>query len=185
MKLRLACARTALLALAVGLAGCSGIPVDALKLGSESMAQRKLQTRLYEGLNEADALSAGASVLQDLGFTITESEVGLGVVVGSKNRSAGLGSTFGKAAALTFGGPGSLWSFDTNQKFIASLITRPVFDQAGNAIPGSFYCRVTFARIVWNQKNEIKTAEQLNDPALYQGFFERMSRSVFLEGQKI
>ncbi len=71
------------------LAGCEpGIPKEALELSPESVKDRQLQTRHFETRDEAKLLSASALLLQDLGFTLDESETKLGVIVGSKTRSA-------------------------------------------------------------------------------------------------
>jgi hypothetical protein len=133
---------------------------------------------------EKDGLAAGAAVLQDLGYTITESEVSLGVVVGNKDRSAVSGGQVAGAIVLALLG-GGVTAIDKDQRIIASLVTRPVMDGDGNPIEKAQYVRVTFARIVRNTDNHVTAAEQLLDPALYEGFFDKLSKSVFLEGQKI
>lgn len=172
------------LVLAIGVAGCQSIPQDALMLGPESLANRQLQTRRFAGLGEKDMLAAGAGVLQDLGFTITESATPFGVVVGNKDRSAvQAGQVVG--AVLVGILTGAVLATDKNQKIIASLVTRPVVDSPGTIVPNSFFVRVTFARIVWNTHNQVTKAEQLTDVELYEGFFDKLSKSVFLEGQKI
>jgi hypothetical protein len=177
-------AGTLALVLALGLVGCQGMPKDALMLGPESLANRQLQTHRFDGLGEKDALAAGAGVLQDLGFTITESETSLGVVVGNKDRSAvNAGQIVGAVFVALLSG--AVMPTDKNQKITASLVTRPVMDSQGAVVPNAFFVRVTFARIVWNTQNKITKAEQLTDVELYEGFFDKLSKSVFLEGQKI
>ena len=64
------------------------VPESALKLPPESLQERQIQTRRFDGINEADLLSACAGVLQDLGFNLDEAEAPLGLIVASKNRSA-------------------------------------------------------------------------------------------------
>lgn len=74
-----------LLLVVLTVTGCqSTIPKDALVMTSESLATRQLQTRKYATTKEGDILSAVAGVLQDMGFNLSESESGLGVIVASK-----------------------------------------------------------------------------------------------------
>ena len=70
------------------LTGCAKIPKDALKLNPKSLKQRQIQTRKYETTDETRILVACATLLQDLGFNLDESETELGVIVASKMRSA-------------------------------------------------------------------------------------------------
>jgi hypothetical protein len=53
----------------------------ALTLSPESLRDRQLQTRIFEGIDEKSLLTASAAVLQDLGYTIDETEVKCGVIV--------------------------------------------------------------------------------------------------------
>ncbi len=59
--------------------GCGGTrpPTHLLRLTQESLENRALQTRKYEGISEADLFSAATGVVQDLGFIIDESESNL------------------------------------------------------------------------------------------------------------
>jgi hypothetical protein len=71
------------------LTGCATtIPKDALKLSPSSLAQRQLQSRVYEDVTERQILSASVGIIQDLGARITESETDLGLIVGEKMRDA-------------------------------------------------------------------------------------------------
>jgi len=45
--------------------------------------------------------------------------------------------------------------------------------------------RATFQRVVWNSYGQLNRLEGLKDPELYKQFFEKLSKSVFLEAQKI
>lgn len=166
------------------LVGCQTIPKDALQLKPESLENRQLQTRKFNSLSEQDALMSAAGVLQDMGFTITESETKLGVLVGSKDRSAVHAGEVAGAILLTLLS-GATTHYSKNQQIIASLVTTPVVNDKGIIQKNSFYLRVTFARLVWNTNNQLTIAEQLTDSELYQEFFDKFSKSVFLEGQKI
>ncbi|MGE0108465.1 MAG: hypothetical protein AB7S81_01690 [Bdellovibrionales bacterium] len=153
------------------------VPKEALELTQESLQQRQTQTRRFETKDEKKLLSAGAQVLQDLGFNLEESETGLGVVVGSKDRDA---TEAGQVAAVIFLRVmiGTPVIYDEKQKIRVSLITRPVADKETAA-------RVTFQRVVWNNQGQVSTTEPLNDPKLYQEFFDKLSQSVFLTANEI
>ena len=162
------------------LTGCVTLPPDALKPGPESLADRQLQTRRFEGILENDLLSASSGVLQDLGYTLTESETKLGVIVADKDRDATDAGQVAAAIFIAMFGGGSV-AIDKNQKIRVSLVARP----ASDSNPKSHYIRVTFQRIVWNTQNQVTRIEPLRDPKLYEGFFEKLSKAVFLEGHKI
>jgi len=160
------------------IAGCQTVPKDALSLGSEALAQRQIQTKKYETTDEAKVLAACAGLLQDLGFNLDESETKLGVISASKMRSAV--SAGQVAAAILLALMGAPMPTDKEQKMRASVITRPVGEH------GEYVAvRVTFQRIVWNTQNQITTSESLADPKIYQEFFDKLSKSLFLEAQAI
>jgi hypothetical protein len=160
------------------LAGCTGIPADALKLGPDSLANRQMQTRSFQTAKESEMLSTCAAVLQDLGFTLEESETKLGVIVASKERSAvnPIEATFAILNKITsFGIAESRYA--KRQVFRASLVIRP-------AAPGAdqqHSVRVTFQRRVFDNYDRIILSQQLNDPRLYEEFYARLAKSVALE----
>lgn len=160
------------------LASCTPtIPKEALQLGADSMALRQLQTKKFETGDEAALLTAGAAVLQDLGFNIDESEMGLGVVVGSKQRDAR--NTGQIVGAVLLGALTGAWvPTDKEQRVNASMISRKTGDKYTNV-------RITFQRIVWNSEGKISRVESLEMPELYQEFFDKLSKGVFLTAQDI
>lgn len=175
--------RLAALALVCLLLGCasSAPPDDALRLPPESLERRALQTRRFDGIGEAEILAAAAGVLQDLGFVIDESDRRLGLIVASKQRSA---RSAAQIAAATLFELLVGWHLPTDeqQTIRVSLVTRPANGSVG---AGGFLVRVTFQRVVWDSARQVSRAEPLADPALHEGFFERLSQSVFLEAHKI
>jgi hypothetical protein len=170
---------SAILILAV-LAACQQtIPKEALILSPESLEFRQLQTRVFETEDEEAILAASAAVIQDLGFQIDEAETDLGLIVGSKDRDAvEAGQVAGAImVALIFG---VAVPIDKEQKIRLSIVTRPHNDEeTEHAV------RVTFQRLVWNDRGQISRVEKLDDPELYQEFFSNLSKSVFLEAQGI
>ncbi len=159
------------------LVACGGIPKDALQFNIDTLADRQLQTRKFDIKDEKALILAGAGVLQDMGYAIDESETKLGVVVGSKNRDATSGAQVAGAVVLALLGGGST-PIDKTQLIRASLITR-------TSDSGSILLRVTFQRTVWNTQNEITKIEAIKDPLIYKEFFEKLSKSAFLEAQEI
>ena len=158
--------------------GCQlGIPKDALTLSPESLKDRQLQTRTFQSNDEKMLLTASAALLQDLGYTIEESEIPCGVIVCSRDRDVtDLGQVLGYfiLGALT----GVYVPPDHKQKVVASVVTRPL-DEKRIAV------RITFQHMVWNTNDQLVKNEQLNDPKIYQEFFSKLSKSVFLVAHEI
>ncbi len=162
------------------LAACAQkIPKEALQLSPESLERRQVQSRYFETGDETAILSASAAVLQDLGFNLDESETDLGVIVASKQRDAV------EAGQVVFslimaGLIGASVPWDKEQKIRASLVTKPSGER-GERIT----VRITFQRIVWNTQNQISKNESIDEPEIYQEFFSKLSKSVFLEANQI
>mgnify|MGYP000099037094 CR=1 FL=1 len=153
-----------------------GVPREALMFTPESLADRQLQTRVFETDNEGKLLEASAGVLQDLGFTIDESEVRCGVIVCSKDRDVTEIFDVGLSiiASIFF----IDYEYATRQKVLASLVTRPL---GGKKIA----VRITFQHLVWDTQKDLIKNERINDPHIYQKFFSKLSKSVFLTAQEI
>jgi len=163
--------------LAMLLTACNQtIPKQALQLSQESMTLRQLQTRSFNTSNEKKLLTS-AGVLQDLGFNIDESETSLGVIVGSKDRDATEAGQIAGAVAMAvlFG---VYMPTDKNQKIRASLITRPTGKNKTNL-------RITLQRVVWNTQGQISKTQSIVEPEIYQEFFSKLSKAVFLEANEI
>jgi hypothetical protein len=166
-----------LLGLAGMLAGCTSFPKDALAMSETLLDDRNMQSRKYESKEEDRLLAASSSVLQDLGFILDESEMDIGLIGGSKMRSAH--DLKQKVAAVALGAMlGMYVPTDKEQEFRASVTTRPVDDR-------HIVVRVTFQRIVWNATDDITKRESLKEPEMYREFFDRLSKSIFLEDQQI
>jgi hypothetical protein len=165
---------------AVVLIGCDAkIPKEALELTPESLKLRQLQTRRFDSKDEKALLSAGAGVLQDLGFTLDNSETRMGVIVASKDRSAvETGQVIGSIFVALLTGVPLPW--DKEQKIRASLVSRPAGTDTESTL-----VRVTFQRIVWNTEGKISKTEPLNEPEFYQEFFEKLSKAVFLDAHEL
>ena len=153
------------------------VPIDALTLQPEAASLRRLQTRRFDTNNEAELLQASLGVLQDLGFELDESESRLGLLVASKQRDAtDAGQIASKILIAAFSQQDM--PIDVTQRIRVSLITRVIS-------PRESTVRITFQRIVWNDMGQISRSESLDDPELYQEFFYKLSKAVFLEAHGI
>lgn len=137
------------------LAGCAPTAEQqaaAFAPSASAAGLRARQSRQFDTVDRALMLQSAIAALQDLGFTIEESQVATGVLVGSR-----LGD--GRVRA---------------QVTIGSIPGRP-----GTTL------RATFQRIVVRPGAMLAFGETLDDPALYQGFFERVAQSTFLTAHEI
>jgi hypothetical protein len=172
---------------------------DLVRLSETSAADRAVRTREFETRDAFELLSASAAVLQDLGFQVTESERELGFLKASKERSAreyGQEWLRGFVAMATFtlsvfGGSNAtiVLPVDLHQQVNASLVAQPL-DAEGRR----HEVHIVFYRVVWKSAgmqgdNEIppgiQRMEMIRDGEIYQQFFARLSKSVFLEAHKI
>ncbi len=163
--------------------GCAAIPPNTFVVTPELLQQRQLETRRYDGIKEADLITASANVLQDLGFNLENSETKLGVLTASKQRDATVGGEVAVAIIVALLGGGAM-AISKDQTIRVSLVVRPVNDSNGKAMTDNHFVRVSFQRLVRRTDNSV-LAQTLREPQLYQDFYERVSKSVFLEAHKI
>jgi hypothetical protein len=152
---------------------------DVLKLEPESMAQRQLQTRKYKTTAEDKIINACISVLQDSGFTVENTDAKLGTILASKQREAVESGQVAGAIiiAVIFG---VTIPIDKNQSMFASIVVSPAASEKNASL-----VRITFSRLVWNDRGAVSKAERLEDPEVYQTFFTKLSKGLFLEAQSI
>ncbi len=68
---------------AVSVSGCVSTPFDVAGT-SPALEMRSIQTREYESLDKTMTMRAVIATLQDLGFTIDQADVGVGVITGTR-----------------------------------------------------------------------------------------------------
>jgi hypothetical protein len=161
-------------------------PARLFQLSPEAPAHRAAQIRHFETTDATELLSASAAVLQDLGFHIEESVREVGFLRAAKERSAReTGQDLGRAftALLTLGYV--VRPVDLHQQIAATLVARPV-----NPERTRYEVRIMFYRVVWAGSGSIgddsippgeQRMEMIRDPAIYQTFFAKLSKAVFLE----
>jgi hypothetical protein len=168
-------------------------PDELFQLKPESTINRSIQSRLFETKDEAELLSASAAVLQDLGFQVEESVREVGFLRATKERSA---REYGQditrffvfllsTALILVQQPPIVIPVDLHQKIAAALVTRPANLEATRQ-----EVRVVFYRVVWKGEGSAgqqgvppgeQRMEMLRDPVMYQTFFAKLSKAVFLE----
>jgi hypothetical protein len=160
------------------ISGCVGnIPKEALTLQPESLQNRQMQTRRFATTDENKLLGASTALLQDMGFSMEEANAPLGVLVASKMRDATDAAQVTLAVIAAIGGRPV--PIDKEQKMRASVVTKILPNGKEVSV------RVTFQRIVFNTQGAVTKAEAIIDPQIYQEFFSKLSKSVFLEANQI
>ncbi|OPY05530.1 MAG: hypothetical protein A4E67_01881 [Syntrophaceae bacterium PtaB.Bin038] len=173
LPLRFGCAALAALLL---MTGCYAVTLDRdLNLTPEMLAQRQVQTRRFDTADEQRILKTCAALLQDTGFNIDESETRLGILTASKERDATDPVQWAVflTAAIFLGVP---IPPDKDQVMKAFVTTRPVGAEGRQVA-----VRVVFERAVYDTDGRLTKIEPLTEPRMYQTFFEKLSKALFLE----
>ena len=167
-------------ACALGITGCATTPPENLfQVAETSLQDRQMQSRFFETSNEVELLSAGVAVLQDMGYSIDETETKSGVVTASKTVDATNNAQIAGAVLLAVLGGGNM-SIDSQQQIKVSFVTLPSKNNKNG-----YLAIATFQRIVTNTQGQVTKAETMKTEELYAEFFNKLSKSVFLEAQKI
>jgi PBP1b-binding outer membrane lipoprotein LpoB len=180
---RLRIGHAAVVAVALLLGGCPAHMAEQQKqataaLTTGTLAQRQYTTRRFDTKDETAVMAASAGVLQDLGFNIDETSRSTGLLVASKDRDAvQAGQVLFSALVIALGAKPETAGYDTAQKIRISVVSKPV-NQAT-------VVRVTIQRLVINNMNQATRAESIDDPQIYQEFFDKLSQSIFLEAHEI
>jgi hypothetical protein len=138
-----------------------------------------MQSRRFDSLDETGILSSSVSVLQDLGYALDVSNADLGVLTASKKLDA---SNAGQMAGMVLLAvlTGAAGPVDDDQQIRVTLVISKSLEQKGASV-----VRVTMNRIIWNTQGKVSRAETLNEPEIYQAFFEKLSKATFLEAHQI
>lgn len=135
--------------------GCLTAPKPGEFFHPVSLEERQMQTRIYPSNDEVHILKVCADLLMDNKFQIKDAESRLGWVDASK---------FKVFRNLHF------------SAFVyASVVTRPVQGRSG----------AIAVRVIFHQVKPGQGIFTVKDPAIYQEFFVRLSKALFLEAQQI
>ena len=174
----------------LALGACAGIPEDAFRLPETALETRAMQTREFEGITEVEILSATSAVLQDLGYAIDEVEKELGVLSASKRADAtNAGEIAGKIALdmatcvmslLLACDNENYLTADAEQDIRLTLVVNGTRDASE-----THSVRITMQRIVWDREGRISEQATISQPEVYQAFFDKLSKSVFIEQEGV
>lgn len=160
------------------LSGCQvKPPPGTFALSPTSLEDRQIQSRFFETKDEVALLSAGIGVLQDMGYTLDESEKSAGLLTASKTVDATDAGQIAVAILVAFIGVQA--PIDSKQNIKVSFVTYP------SKIKKGFIARATFQRVVLDLQGNVSRVETMKNPELYQDFYVKLSKSVFLEAYSI
>lgn len=161
------------------LTGCVSTPESAFRLSETALELREIQARRYETVNSKLVLRASMGVLQDMGYVIDEANFHLGIITASKRVDARDGGQVAAAVFVALLGGGNI-PIDKEQKIKASIVVNKTLNDNTSSV-----ARMTMQRIIWNTQGKITKSEQISSPEMYQQFFQKLSKSIFLEAYSI
>lgn len=160
------------------------------ELNPTSDADRSAQTRTFPTTDRKLLLAASASVLQDMGFKITGGAPAYGLLVGEKTADVpptGVAHTVAEAALVT---TTVLMSLLTGEDMVTDLP-----EQVQQRVHVSLHLKPepiaprsrTDIRISIDRDmiydNGVVVPDHTELPSIYQEFFAKLSKSVYLEGE--
>lgn len=162
------------------------------QLNPTDAADLSIQSRRYDNGDYQAVLNAGSSVLQDMGFKITGGERELGLLTGEKMADvtgAGPVHAIGEAALVTatlilsvMAGQDMVMNLPEQvaQRIHVSLLVTP----DSGPTPGATTVRLSIDRdMIYDHGGVIADHTEL--PLVYQEFFGKLSKSVYLEGERL
>ena len=161
---------------------------ELLTLNETASEIRQLQSKRFDTKDETLVLRASSAVLQDMGFGIGETSEELGSLSAEKERDAQeIGQNvvaYSMAVLAALGGNGNnaaslMDQRDFRQVIRTNIVVSPARKDSSRVV------RVVFQRVVYSEKGVIRAVETINDPPIYQQFFQKLSKSIFLEGHDI
>ena len=152
------------------LAACTSMSPPNLKT---QLQVREFQTRTFDTAQTDQVLSAVVDAFQDQGFMVKNVVPQVGLV--SASREVDVEDT-GQMLLQTFVfGHNAVWGKNAMIEANANVKTQ------GNKTK----VRAVFQEKVLNNRGDMDTVHTIEDPKFYQDFFEKISKSIFIEKQRI
>ena len=155
---------------------------------------REYQTRTFDTADTALVMKAMFNVLQDDGYVVKNAVVELGLITAQRESDlapgrsgANGGGIFGGLGGIVIGGtgPGGVVVGGSQQE--PSFPKTEVRDFTGNvsAFGQQTKVRVSFQRKVLDNRGQVVEVEPVSDLEIYQSFFSRMDKSLFLQKENL
>jgi hypothetical protein len=139
---------------------------------------REAQTREYDTRDCKMAMKAALNALQDMGYTVTNANADLGLLVASKEID--IMKTGEVAVMMLFALGGSRDSRLSYPKTACYECTVNVSEFGERT-----RIRANFRKKSFDNHREILVTKEVDDPIFYQEFFSKMDKSLFIGKQKI
>ncbi len=134
---------------------------------------REFQTRTFDTTNTNEVLTAVVEAFQDQGFMVKNVVPEVGLVSAIKEVDL---EDPGQVFMRTFlGGSNAVWEKNSIVEATANVRT----------LKGQTKVRATFQEKVMNNRGTLDTVSTIEDPKFYQGFFDKVGKSIFIEKQHI
>lgn len=150
------------------------------------------QTRRFNTGDREGVLFAGASVLQDMGFKVTGGERRFGLLIGEKTAEvtgAGVVHAIGEAALVTMTvilsvAVGENLVMDLPEQVAQRIHVSLLVSDAGDGEHELTEVRISLDRdMIYDHGGTIPDHTEL--PLVYREFFDKLARSVYLEGEQL
>jgi len=181
------------------LSSCNYVPSSLLTLQKSALEIRNLQTRNFDSNSEKNILKASISALQDMGYSIQETESSLGVITGSKevkinsffnnkspfdfnigiNKGFSLGNSRSSRNGVNIGIGNS--SLNRKERYNVKKETNVTIVSSPTNKINNFNLRASFQVNTYDNFGDISNSTTIKDPKLYQEFFSKISNSVFYQ----
>ncbi len=153
-------------------------PKESLSVNSSGLKLRQLQSRSYSEQNEKQMLNASVEVLQDMGFIIQESDPNLGVITADKKREIENKFIRYTQIFLCILAGSSTYGIEKTHVLRTSITTTP---QNNSEIK----VRVNFQREIFDIHDNLVGRQSIHEEKIYNGFFSKLSKSLFLEENNV
>lgn len=154
---------------ALSLAGCATGPAPQ----QSQLEIREYQTRMFDTANEKQVMKALVGALQDDGFVISQANTDLGLLTAQKEinvRNAGTA-----LLATLLAGNDATYQNNATMEATANV----------SAFGKQTRVRLNVVQKIMDNKGGVMDVQPISDQKFYQDFFETVSKSLFIQREKL